>query len=101
MLHTTTVELPYWNIVVGKHGATLKETVPGAIKPVVGKSNAAGKGFYIQDSGKRQFVGVSMPDLATVLMRLTHDYPVQDKTGLSGRYDFILSWYGPSAVSGE
>ena len=59
-VHVTPVEQPYWNIVMGKHGATLKETVPGAIKPVVGKSYAAGKGFYIQDNGKRQFVGVSM-----------------------------------------
>lgn len=94
-VHVTPVEQPYWNIVMGKHGATLKETVPGAIKPVVGKSYAAGKGFYIQDNGKRQFVGVSMDDLARVLMRLTKDYPVQDRTGLAGRYDFILPWLSP------
>jgi len=94
-VHVLPVELPYWNIVMGKHGATLKETVPGAIKPIVGKSYAAGTGFYIQDNGKRQFVGVSMDDLARVLMRLTKDYPVQDKTGLSGRYDFVLPWYDP------
>jgi uncharacterized protein (TIGR03435 family) len=61
----------------------------------VGKSSVAGKGFYIEDKGKRQFVGVSMQDLATVLMRLTKDYPVQDKTGLMGRYDFTLPWYSP------
>jgi uncharacterized protein (TIGR03435 family) len=95
-LHMTPVEIPYWNIVVGKHGARqLRETVPGAIKPVVGKSSVAGKGFYIEDKGKKQFVGVSMPDLATVPMRLTKDYPVQDKTGLTGRYDFTLPWFGP------
>jgi uncharacterized protein (TIGR03435 family) len=94
--HMTPIEIPYWNIVVAKHGARqLKETVPGAIKPVVGKSSVAGKGFYIEDGGRRQFVGVSMPDLATVLMRLTKDYPVQNKTGLTGRYDFVLPWYGP------
>jgi uncharacterized protein (TIGR03435 family) len=92
--HMTPIEIPYWNIVVGKHGATLRETVPGAIKPVVGKSSAAGKGFYIEDNGKRQFIGVSMQDFAIALMRLTKDYPVQDKTGLTGRYDFTLPWYG-------
>jgi hypothetical protein len=27
-------------------------------------------GFYIQDNGKRQFVGASMDDLARVLMRV-------------------------------
>jgi uncharacterized protein (TIGR03435 family) len=89
----TPVEIPYWNIVVGKHGAKLNDTVPGAIQIVPGKTSVAGKGFHIDDGGKRQFVGVSMPDLATVLMRLTKDYPVQDKTGLTGRYDFILPWY--------
>ncbi len=94
-LHITPVEVPYWNLVVGKHGVTLKETVPGAIKPVPGKTSAAGKGFHIDDNGKRQFVGVSMPELAIPLMRLTHEYPVQDKTGLTGRYDFTLPWYDP------
>jgi len=36
-----------------------------------------------------------MDDLASVLTRLTKDYPVQDKTGLPGRYDFTLPWYSP------
>jgi len=90
--HMTRVEVPYWNILVNKRGAKLRETVPGAVKPVVGKTSAAGKGFFIQDNGKRQFVGVSMDDLAIALMRLTKDYPVQDKTGLTGRYDFTLPW---------
>jgi uncharacterized protein (TIGR03435 family) len=95
-LHMTPVEIPYWDIVVGKHGAkNLQEAIPGTVKPVPGKTSVAGKGFYIQDNGKRQFVGVSMADLATVLMRLTKDYPVQDKTGLPGRYDFTLPWYDP------
>jgi uncharacterized protein (TIGR03435 family) len=91
--HMTTVEVPYWNIVMGKHGAALKDSVPGSIKPVVGKSSVAGKGFYIEDRGTRQFVGVSMDDLAIALMRLTKDYPVQNKTGLTGRYDFTVPWY--------
>jgi uncharacterized protein (TIGR03435 family) len=94
-IHMTPVEIPYWNVVAGKHGANLNETVPGAIQRVPGKTSVAGKGIYIEDKGKRQFVGVSMPDLASVLMRLTKDYPVQDKTGLTGRYDFTLPWYGP------
>ena len=91
--HMTPTEIPYWSIMVGKHGAKLKETVPGAVKPVVGKTSASGKGFYIQDKGKRQFVGVTMDDFAIALMRLTKDYPVQDETGLTGRYDFTLPWY--------
>jgi uncharacterized protein (TIGR03435 family) len=37
----------------------------------------------------------TMEDLALILTRLgKNDLPVQDKTGLSGRYDFTLTWYG-------
>jgi uncharacterized protein (TIGR03435 family) len=98
-LHIAPVEIPYWNIVVGKHGATLKETVPGAIKPVPGHTSLAGKGFYISDNGKNRFVGVSMDDLALVLMRSSREVPVQNETGLPGRYDFILPSYPASEIS--
>jgi uncharacterized protein (TIGR03435 family) len=94
-LHVTAVDVPYRNIVVAKHGARLQPTIPGAIKPISGKTSAAGAGFFINENGKRQFVGVSMDDLANVLMRLDRTLPVQDKTGLTGRYDFIVPWYGP------
>jgi uncharacterized protein (TIGR03435 family) len=100
-LHMIPVDIPYWNIVVDKHGPKLKVTVPGAIKPVVGKTSATGKGFYIQDKGKRQFIGISMDDLAIALMRLTKDYPVQDKTGLTGRYDFTLPWFEDQQYPGS
>lgn len=91
-LHITVIQVPYLDLSVDKHHR-LKETVPGAIKPVPGKTAKLGEGFYIQDNGKRQFVGVSMEDLAHLLTNSSSDYPVQDKTGLSGRYDFTLPWY--------
>ena len=89
-LHTTTVEQPCLNLVVGKQSLKLKPTVPGAIKVVPGKTNKLGDGFYIQDNGKRQFVGVSMEDFALLLTRLNNGHLVQDKTGLTERYDFTL-----------
>ena len=92
-LHITPIEVPYLNLMVGKRGARLKNTVPGAVKPVMGKTYALDKGFYIEDNGERRFVGVSMQELTLSLMRLTQDIPVQDKTGLTGRYDFTLPWY--------
>jgi uncharacterized protein (TIGR03435 family) len=93
-LHITPIEVPYLDLVVGKDGAKLKETVPGAIERVSGKTSILGKGFYIDDNGKRQFVGVSMDDFTRILRRFNHPQPVQDKTGLTGRYDFTLPWYG-------
>jgi uncharacterized protein (TIGR03435 family) len=97
--HITPVEVPYLNLMVGKSGAKLHGTVPGAIKPVRGKSSSLGKGFYIDDNGNRQFVGVSMDELARGLMRLSRELPVQDKTGLTGRYDFTLPLYPASEMS--
>jgi uncharacterized protein (TIGR03435 family) len=93
VVHMTPTMAPYLNLVVGKHGANLKVTVPGAIQPVKLKTSKLGDGFYIEDNGERQFVGVSMEELATLLARLSPDYPVQNKTGLTGRYDFTLPWY--------
>jgi uncharacterized protein (TIGR03435 family) len=93
VLHISQTELPYLDLTVDKHGAKLKDTVPGAVKPVVRKTYGLGRGFYIENNGQRQFVGVSMDEFSRVLMRLT-DHLVQDKTGLTGRYDFTLRWYG-------
>jgi len=92
-LHLTPIQVPYLNLTVGKHGAKLKATVPGSVKPVKLKTAKLGEGFYFDDNGERQFVGVSMEEFAHLLTSLDPDYPVQDKTGLKGRYDFTLPWY--------
>lgn len=94
VVQVTPVEVPYLNLMVGTHGAKLTDTVPGTFKPVAGKTSKLGDGFVIQDNEERKFVGVSMKDLAIWLTILTEDLPVQDKTGLTGRYDFTLPWYG-------
>jgi len=90
---TTPVKVQYLDLMVEKRGAQLKDTVPGAIKPIKFKTSKLGEGFYIEDNGERRFVGVSMEELAALLTRSSPDYPVQDKTGLTGRYDFTLPWY--------
>lgn len=89
-VHTTTVEQPCLNLVVGKHGSRLEPAAPGVVKPIPGKSYKLGAGFYIEDNGRRQFVGVSMEELALLLTRLNKGHLVRDKTGLTGRYDFTL-----------
>jgi len=94
VVQVTPIEVPYLDLVVDKHGAKLTDTVPGAFKPVVGKTSKVGDGFVIQDNGERKFVGVSMKDLAIWLTIFTNDLPVQDKTVLKVRYDFTLPWYG-------
>ncbi|HWG16780.1 MAG TPA: TIGR03435 family protein [Acidobacteriaceae bacterium] len=89
-VHTTTVEQPCLNLLVAKRAPKLEPTVPGAVKPISGKTYKLGDGFYIQDDRKRQFVGVSMEDLVLLLTRLNNGHLVQDRTGLTRRYDFSL-----------
>ena len=92
--HLTPVEIAYRNIVVDKHGTTLTPTVPGAVKPVPNKTDAVGEGFCIHEGQQLHFVGVTLEDFATTLTRMTRaEQPIQNKTGLAGRYDFTLPWY--------
>jgi uncharacterized protein (TIGR03435 family) len=95
-VYITTDQAPGLNLVVGKHGPRIRPTVPGTVRPVIGKTSKAGDGFFIQDNGTRRFVGVSMADLARVVTRLTGNQIVSDKTGLAGHYDFTLPWYEQS-----
>ena len=100
-LHITQTEQNCLDLVLGKQPLKLNPTVPGAIKPVPGKSSKVGDGFYIEDNGRRQFVGVSMKDFAgLVLTRLNIGHLVRDKTGLTGRYDFTLQ-VAPAADDGS
>lgn len=91
--HMTSTPVPYWDLMVNKRSTKLAATVPGIVKPIIGKTYKLGGGFYIQDDGKRRFVGVSMDDFTIALTRLNRDLPVQDKTALPGRYDFTLPWF--------
>jgi uncharacterized protein (TIGR03435 family) len=88
-LHVTPIEVPYLDLVVGKHGPKLKEATPGVTAPTRAMRLSDG-GFILLGSTERQFFNVSMNDLAIRLTAWSRDIPVQDKTGLTGRYDFTL-----------
>jgi uncharacterized protein (TIGR03435 family) len=90
VVHTTTGEQTCLDLIVGKQGPRLQPTVAGAVKAVPGKTYKLGDGFYIEDNGGRQFIGVSMEEFALLLTRLNGGHLVQDRTGLTGRYDFTL-----------
>ena len=89
-LHVTTVQQPCLDLVPGKYGLKLEPATIRTVKATPGKSYKLGDGFYIQEDRKRQFVGVSMEELALMLTRLNNGHLVRDKTGLTGRYDFTL-----------
>ena len=94
----TQTEVPYLDLVVGKHGAKLSASMPNDVKPSAGAS-VLGKGFYYERDSERHYVGVSMDELASQLMRFSRGSLIQNKTSLEGRYNFTLPFYDQVALS--
>jgi uncharacterized protein (TIGR03435 family) len=80
-LHRDTQELPVYELVVLKAG------------PKLAKSKGDPNGMPEQRGGARAmtFTNTSMVDLA-LMLEFMMDRPVLDKTGLEGRFDFVLGW---------
>ncbi|SPF50451.1 conserved exported hypothetical protein [Candidatus Sulfopaludibacter sp. SbA4] len=86
--HRETVETPGFALVVAKNGPKLRESTAeevgtafsGAKKPMPGRPASLKARKY------------TMPMLANLLSRIGGHGPMMDKTGLSGAYDFTLSW---------
>ena len=82
-------------LVVGKHAAPLRPAGPGfpGFESRIGVPLSSG-GVMGQEivNGKevKHFYGATMEDLAKFLINLARGTPVYDRTGLTGRYDFIL-----------
>jgi uncharacterized protein (TIGR03435 family) len=99
--------VPVYELVVAKSGSKLKAGDPE--KPMDEKSQkGVPHGFAIGGPGVMarpgQIVGhaVSMKQLTHALMRGGRlDRTVMDKTGLSGRYDFVLYWTPDNATPTE
>lgn len=92
------IEVPYFDLVVGKHGPHLTASPPDDVTQIR-RGSVLGKGFYHDTTGKRHFVEVSMKDFAQYLMRISRGNLIQDKTGLDGLYDFALPIPDPADPS--
>lgn len=101
-VHITSDSRSCLDLVVSPHGAKLQPAAPGPPKIVLGKTVGRGQGIEIfAQSDARQFVHVSMSELAQRLTILADGQIfVQDKTGLTGRYDFTLPWYQDPQIVG-
>jgi uncharacterized protein (TIGR03435 family) len=88
-VHRETKESAVFEMEVGKGGPKLKEATPDAPHPA-GISLPAG-GTLVPGGGGRtlNFYGATMASLAQVLSNFS-GHPVKDKTGLTGKYDFVL-----------
>ena len=91
-VHRIPAEVSGYALVVGKGGLKLKATKPGETMP---------SGIPLPDGGvlvgatrggtiENTFYGASMAELASHLNGASPGHPVEDRTGLAGKYDFVL-----------
>ena len=93
--HSDTIELPIYALVVGKHGAKLKETKPGESPPAGALPIPAGDGVSMMvpyRRGEKPAVTFFNTSMASLANQISNGAPrrIQDQTGLTGRYDFVL-----------
>ena len=91
--HMEKRELPVYALVVAKGGLKMKETTPAD------GSSKGSPGKLMGRAGKIEGQGVKMEFLTTVLSN-NFGRPVMDKTGLTGLYDFNLTWTPDQAAPG-
>jgi len=84
--HRESKVLPIFTLSVAKGGHKLAEgtVLPEGRQPLAIAIGAHGVTFPGKDASSAEF--------AAVLQRAALDRPLVDKTGLTGRYDFSLSW---------
>ena len=90
-VHSIPAQIPGYALLVAKGGLKLKQTPPGETFPA-GYMRDADGGVVVPHRPQWIYYGVSMASFAHHLSGLSFQHPVLDKTGLTGKYDFVLSW---------
>ena len=101
--HFSEKALRGYHLVVGKNGAKLEESTGGA-RPAAAPQHGGGQGGDHGHTGVIAFGGnaryrannQTMADLARVLADQL-GLPVDDQTGLKGKYDISLNWSGSNS----
>jgi len=88
-IHSTTVEKPIYVLLLGKHGPKLAESKPDE-SPPSGAIRLPEGGFLIPGRQELKFFQTPMMSLAANLS-FGSFRPVEDKTQLTGIYDFVLA----------
>lgn len=81
--HREPQELPIYALIVGPKGPTLTKSS--------GNPNGL-PSLLFRGLGSLPASNATMADLATAMQTAVLDRPVVDRTGLTGRYDFTLTW---------
>ena len=102
-VHREIKEAAVYSMVVAKGGVKFKETDPRVDHPGGIKSYGA-ELVFASINGERgvTMYGASMASMATFLSQHSYGGPtIQDKTGLTGRYDVLLKYPAPNEPQGE
>jgi bla regulator protein blaR1 len=96
VVHRDTKEISVYALVVGKNGPKFKEAKPGDTHPA-GITLPGGGGVLVPENGGESihFYAAPMVSLAPLLSNMA-GRPVQDRTGLTGKYDFALQRPAPN-----
>jgi uncharacterized protein (TIGR03435 family) len=93
-VHTEVRDLPVLTLVIAKGGPKLHEAKPGDTYPNGLKDfngQGGGPGMMLMRPGQLTGQGLPLSSLARVLTQQLGS-TVQDKTGLTGKYDLTLQW---------
>jgi uncharacterized protein (TIGR03435 family) len=93
-VHRVPAEVTGYDLVVGKNGAKLKSALPGEVIPPGVPSAPDGSGVSMtmdlkNNSSGMTFYNTPMASFTTVLSYYSGTV-IQDRTGLAGRYDFVV-----------
>lgn len=88
-VHRESREVAVYSLTLSKEGPQFTESVPGSKHPVGGPIAGGGEFIPSNSQGVMHFYGVHLSAVAGVLSNIM-GRPVQDQTGLTGRYDVSL-----------
>ncbi len=88
-VHREVKETQVTTLVVAKGGPKIKETDPAVEHP--GGQKLPFGGVMVLNKEGIHFYGASMASLASIVSSMANQGPVQDKTGLTGLYDFTFA----------
>jgi len=100
--HVETKTLPVYELVLAKGGSKLKETDPSGNYPnaIRGPDGVARGGSMRMQPGKLEGQGIAISGLINTLAR-NLERTVIDKTGLTAKYDFTLTWKPDNVPGGQ
>jgi uncharacterized protein (TIGR03435 family) len=92
-VHNETKQLPVFELVLAKGGSKLKEAKPEDTyaNGIKGPDGASRAGMMRMGAGQVTGQGINVKSLVNLLATQLHQ-TVIDKTGLTGNYDFELTW---------